>query len=69
MLWTGAFLRVATSMLRFPKKRNFSDIYSLEGYRYEKIALSMDRSYIHFYDGIKMLNLIDWLLAQKYAPI
>lgn len=30
---------------------------------YEKIVLSMDRSYIHSYDGIKSLNLIDWLLA------
>lgn len=30
---------------------------------YEKIILSMDRSYINSYDGIKSLNLIDWLLA------
>ena len=30
---------------------------------YEKMVLSMDRSYIHSYDGIKSLNLIDWLLA------
>lgn len=30
---------------------------------YEKIVLSMDRSYINSYDGIKALNLIDWLLA------
>ena len=30
---------------------------------YEKIILSMDRSYITSYDGIKSLNLIDWLLA------
>lgn len=29
---------------------------------YEKIILSMDRNYISFYDGIKSLNLIDWLL-------
>ena len=29
---------------------------------YEKIVLSMDRSYINSYDGIKSLNLIDWLL-------
>ena len=32
------------------------------GDNYEKIILSMDRSYINFYDGIKSLNLIDWLL-------
>lgn len=30
---------------------------------YEKIVLSMDRSYIESYDGIKALNLVDWLLA------
>lgn len=30
---------------------------------YEKIVLSMDRSYINSYDGIKALNLMDWLLS------
>lgn len=30
---------------------------------YEKIVLSMDRSYINSYEGIKSINLIDWLLA------
>jgi predicted AAA+ superfamily ATPase len=30
---------------------------------YEKIVLSMDRSYITSYDGIKSLYLIDWLLG------
>ena len=30
---------------------------------YKKIVLSMDRNYITSYDGIKSLNLIDWLLA------
>lgn len=29
---------------------------------YEKIILSMDRDFINSYDGIKSLNLIDWLL-------
>ncbi len=31
---------------------------------YEKIVLSMDKSYINSYDGIKSLNLIDWLLSE-----
>ena len=31
---------------------------------YEKTVLSMDRSFIHFYDGIKVENLIDWLLGE-----
>ncbi|HBQ64488.1 MAG TPA: ATPase [Clostridiales bacterium] len=36
---------------------------------YEKIVLSMDRSYIRSYDGIKTLSLTDWLLAnQDPAP-
>ncbi len=30
---------------------------------YEKIVLSMDRDFIRSYDGIKSLNLIDWLLS------
>lgn len=30
---------------------------------YEKNILSMDRNYIHSYDGIKSLYLIDWLLS------
>lgn len=30
---------------------------------YEKIILSMDRNYIHSYEGIKSLYLIDWLLS------
>ncbi len=30
---------------------------------YEKIILSMDRSYIDSYDGIRSLYLIDWLLS------
>lgn len=30
---------------------------------YEKIVLSMDRNFITSYDGIKSLNLIDWLLS------
>ena len=30
---------------------------------YEKIVLSMDRSYINSYDGIKVVNILDWLLG------
>ena len=29
---------------------------------YEKIVLSMDRGFISSYEGIKHINLIDWLL-------
>lgn len=31
---------------------------------YEKIVLSMDRSYINSYDGIKSINIIDWLMEE-----
>lgn len=31
---------------------------------YEKVVLSMDRSFIKSYDGIKVENLIDWLLSE-----
>ena len=31
---------------------------------YEKIVLSMDRNFINSYDGIRALNLIDWLLSE-----
>lgn len=31
---------------------------------YEKVVLSMDRSFINSYDGIKVENLIDWLLSE-----
>ena len=34
------------------------------GDNYEKIILSMDRSFINSYEGIKSLNLIDWLLVE-----
>lgn len=31
---------------------------------YEKIVLSMDKSYITSHEGIKLLNIIDWLLEE-----
>lgn len=32
---------------------------------YEKIILSMDRSFVRSYEGIKSLNVIDWLLEAR----
>lgn len=32
---------------------------------YEKMILSMDRSYIRSYEGIRSLNLLDWLLGDS----
>ena len=31
---------------------------------YKKIVLSMDRSFINSYNGIRVENLIDWLLSE-----
>ena len=33
------------------------------GDNYEKLLLSMDKSFIQSYEGIKVINIIDWLLA------
>ena len=30
---------------------------------YEKIILSMDRNFVTSYDGIKVINVVDWLLS------
>ncbi len=30
---------------------------------YEKLVLSMDKSFIQSYEGIKVINIVDWLLA------
>ncbi len=40
------------------------ELRSLKGINdnYEKLVLSMDRSYIKSHEGIKLLNVIDFLL-------
>ncbi len=30
---------------------------------YEKMILTMDKSYIRTYDGIKVINVVEWLLS------
>lgn len=32
---------------------------------YEKIVLSMDESYVQSYEGIKAINIIDYLLTDE----
>lgn len=44
------------------RERELRPLYMISD-NYEKILLSMDKSYINSYDGIKSLNLIDWLLG------
>lgn len=45
------------------RERELRPLYKISD-NYEKIVLSMDHSFINSYDGIKSLNLIDWLLAE-----
>jgi predicted AAA+ superfamily ATPase len=45
------------------RAREFRPLQSISD-NYEKIVLSMDRNFINSYEGIKSLNLIDWLLAE-----
>lgn len=56
------YTQVTESML-LPetRQREFRPLRAISD-NYEKIVLSMDRNFINSYDGIKSLNLIDWLL-------
>lgn len=53
-----------TESLQAPetRERELRPLYAIND-NYEKIILSMDKSYIRSYDGIKSRYLIDWLLA------
>ena len=57
------YIQVTESMLSpETRERELRPLQMIQD-NYEKIVLSMDRNYITSYDGIKSLNLIDWLLA------
>ena len=45
-------------------EREFKPLISVND-NYEKIILSMDKSYLKAKDGIKLLNVIDWLLETE----
>ena len=56
------YIQVTETMLsESAKERELGPLRSMRD-NYEKIILSMDKSYITFYDGIKALNIIDFLL-------
>jgi len=44
------------------RERELAPLRSI-GDNYEKAVLSMDRSFITSYEGIRVLNLVDWLLS------
>jgi len=57
------YVQVTESMLsEAVRERELRPLYSIRD-NYEKIVLSMDKSYITSYDGIKTLNIIDFLLS------
>lgn len=56
------YIQVTESMLsQETRDRELKPLRIIQD-NYEKIVLSMDRNFITSYDGIKSLNLIDWLL-------
>lgn len=56
------YIQVCESMLaKETRDRELKPLQMIND-NYEKIILSMDRNYINSYDGIKVINLIDWLL-------
>ncbi len=57
------YIQVTESMLSQETRDRELRPLRMIGDNYEKIILSMDRSYINSYDGIKSLNLLDWLLS------
>jgi len=57
------YVQVTETMMAEPvRDREMRPLKAIRD-NYEKIALSMDRSYITSDDGIKMLNIIDFLLS------
>ena len=57
------YIQVTESMLSPETRERELRPLQMISDNYEKIILSMDRNYITSYDGIKSLNLLDWLLS------
>lgn len=57
------YIQVTESMLSPETRERELKPLKMISDNYEKIILSMDRSYINSYEGIKSLYLIDWLLS------
>lgn len=57
------YIQVTESMLSLEtRKRELKPLLMIKD-NYEKIVLSLDRNFINSYDGIKSINIIDWLLS------
>lgn len=59
------YIQVTESMLSPETRERELRLLQMIPDNYEKIVLSMDRDFIKSYDGIKSLNLLDWLLDEK----
>ncbi|MCD8295051.1 MAG: ATP-binding protein [Clostridia bacterium] len=61
---TRMYIQVTESMLT--EETRDRELRSLRAVRdnYEKIVLTMDRNFSSSYDGIKIINVIDWLLQK-----
>ncbi len=59
------YIQVTESMLTKETAERELRTLQMINDNYEKIILSMDRNYINSYEGIKNLNLIDWLLENN----
>ncbi len=57
------YIQVTESMLSQETRERELRPLRMIADNYEKIILSMDSNYITSYDGIKSLNLLDWLLS------
>lgn len=57
------YIQVTESMQSPETRERELKPFSMIQDNYEKIILSMDRSYIQSYNGIRSLYLIDWLLS------
>lgn len=57
------YIQVTESMLgESTRQRELAPLYAINDF-YQRLVLSMDREFVDSYDGIKVLNIIDWLLA------
>ena len=59
------YIQVTESMLSPETRERELRPLQMISDNYEKIVLSMDRDFIKSYDGVKSLNLLDWLLDEK----
>ncbi len=59
------YIQVTETMLGEDTRERELRPFRMINDNYEKIVLSMDKSYIKSYDGIKSINIIDFLLAEQ----